>query len=180
MLSIQPNRTQIEPIIKQRLVFIVLFTVSSIMVQAQDDCGSCVKGNLTSRQGVHGTEQENFTYDNHDRLTEVYTTTGAGDIETEYDTNGNISYKTDIGSYLYDTQQGQPVMDEEALSDETVSISVSPNPTSGPFTLVVHGMEQPGTFPVTITDAYGTPLVNAMGSSVATPLDISAKQQSNI
>ena len=44
MLSIQPNRTQIEPIIKQRLVFIVLFTVSSIMVQAQDDCGSCVKG----------------------------------------------------------------------------------------------------------------------------------------
>ncbi len=66
-------------------------------------------GNLTSRQGVNGTEQENFTYDNLDRLTEVYTTTGAGDMETEYDTNGNISYKTDIGSYLYDTQKRHAV-----------------------------------------------------------------------
>ncbi len=62
-------------------------------------------GNLTSRQGVNGTEQENFTYDALDRLTEVYTTSGAGDMETEYEANGNIGYKTGIGSYLYDTQK---------------------------------------------------------------------------
>ncbi len=127
MLSIQPNRTQIEPIIKQRLVFIVLFTVSSIMVQAQDDCGSCVKGNLTSRQGINGTEQENFTYDALDRLTEVYTTSGAGDMETEYEANGNIGYKTGIGSYLYDTQKRHAVLQNIRVWDPAVWKSVSAN-----------------------------------------------------
>ena len=94
---------------KQLFIFIALFTACANAAQAQEVYGHEEKANLTSRQGINGTEQENFTYDALDRLTEVYTTSGAGDIETEYDTNGNISYKTDIGSYLYDTQKRHAV-----------------------------------------------------------------------
>ena len=101
-------------------------------------------------------------------LLAICCTISRAQIAYSYDPAGNRISRQPV------LQQGQPVIDEEALCYETVSISVSPNPTSGPCTLVVHGMEQPGTFPVTITDAYGTPLVNVMGSSLATPLDISA------
>ena len=57
-------------------------------------------GNLTSREGVNGLGTEQFQYDNLDRLTEV-SNRGLLSSETEYDDNGNISYKHEAGSYLY-------------------------------------------------------------------------------
>ncbi len=93
---------------KQLFVFLTILFVCAT-AQAQEVYEYEEKADITARQGVNGTEQENFTYDALDRLTEVYTTSGAGDMETEYEANGNIGYKTGIGSYLYDTQKRHAV-----------------------------------------------------------------------
>ena len=120
---------------KQLFIFIALFTACANAAQAQEVYGYEEKVNLTSRQGVHGTEQENFTYDNLDRLTEVNTTSGAGDMETEYEANGNIGYKTGIGSYLYDTQKRHAV----AQGGNTLTFFYGPDNQRWQTTLMADG-----------------------------------------
>ena len=55
------------------------------------------KGNLTSRKDNIKNIQENFTYDNMNRLT------GYAGISTGYDLNGNINSRSDIGTFQYNT-----------------------------------------------------------------------------
>ena len=53
MLSIQPNRTQIEPIMKQRLVFLLTFFSVCARAQALEVCGHEEKaGHLRTAQRI--------------------------------------------------------------------------------------------------------------------------------
>ena len=71
-------------------------------------------GNLTSRYFPQKSKTENFTYDNLYRLTSYDGTA------VEYDINGNILSKGDVGSFSYDTT-GKPF----AISEATLSNSIS-------------------------------------------------------
>ena len=56
-----------------------------------------VKGNLTYRKDNRRNKQENFTYDNLNRL-KTY-----GGIVMDYDPKGNITKKGDVGTFRYQT-----------------------------------------------------------------------------
>ncbi|MAY42505.1 MULTISPECIES: RHS repeat-associated core domain-containing protein [unclassified Neptuniibacter] len=64
--------------------------------------------NVSQRADLITEVEENFTYDNLDRLkSSTVVSTAAGENLTEtktydYDTLGNITYKSDVGSYAYD------------------------------------------------------------------------------
>jgi RHS repeat-associated protein len=62
------------------------------------------KGNLTSRNDARTAvnKTESFTYDNLNRLTGSTISGIAGSFTTTYGSNGNISTKTDAGTYSYD------------------------------------------------------------------------------
>ena len=60
-------------------------------------------GNLTQRQDLNQGLTEDFLYDGLNRLTQSDVTGGASQIAKtlDYDALGNITYKSDVGSYLY-------------------------------------------------------------------------------
>ncbi|WP_246041043.1 RHS repeat-associated core domain-containing protein [Flavivirga rizhaonensis] len=58
------------------------------------------RGTLTSRNNVDFNHQENFGYDNLDRLTTIG---GAVSKTKTYDTRGRITNNTDLGDYVYET-----------------------------------------------------------------------------
>lgn len=59
-------------------------------------------GNLLSRESTPGAYEE-FTYDNLDRLT------GADNLTYSYADNGNLTYKTGIGHYMYNSTKPHAV-----------------------------------------------------------------------
>jgi len=59
-----------------------------------------IKGNLLSRNNHLTQRTENFTYDNLNRLTNENVVNGT-QLTTSFSPNGNISQKTDIGTYAY-------------------------------------------------------------------------------
>ncbi len=61
-------------------------------------------GNLTSRYDAIKAKTETFTYDNLNRLLSA-TVTGLAAINSAYSNNGNISSKTDAGTYLYNNSK---------------------------------------------------------------------------
>lgn len=73
------------------------------------------KGNLTYRKDNRYGIQENFTYDNLNRLT------GYAGKAASYDIKGNITQKTDIGTFYYNTS-GKPY----AISGVNTSSSAIP------------------------------------------------------
>ena len=88
-------------------------------------------GNLTSRAdntaGV-GT-QENFSYDSLNRLTMATLLGGAvsppSSTEVKYDARGNISYKSDVGRYWYDSARPNRMTNVTLESDPTASIPLT-------------------------------------------------------
>ncbi|WP_372776639.1 FG-GAP-like repeat-containing protein [Mangrovibacterium sp.] len=59
-----------------------------------------VTGNLNSRENYLKSKSESFTYDNLDRL---QTVTGPQNLTMDYDANGNITTKSDVGSiFVYE------------------------------------------------------------------------------
>ncbi|MFT4190003.1 MAG: RHS repeat-associated core domain-containing protein [Comamonas sp.] len=64
-------------------------------------------GNLASRIDSATGTQESFVYDTLNRLTQYTLLGGAISppkiIETRYDTRGNLTYKSDVGTYSYDS-----------------------------------------------------------------------------
>jgi len=74
-----------------------------------------VKGNLTNRKDNIKNIQEDFTYDNLNRLT------GYAGKKATYNVNGNINSKTDVGTFQYNTT-GKPY----ALSGVTSPTSLIP------------------------------------------------------
>jgi RHS repeat-associated protein len=64
------------------------------------------KGNLTQRTGMLNVA-ENFAYDNQERLTG--TTAGGDSLSFNYAANGNISSKTGIGNYYYESAKPHAV-----------------------------------------------------------------------
>jgi RHS repeat-associated protein len=81
------------------------------------------KGNLTYRKDNSYGFQENFTYDNLNRLT------GYAGITTAYDIKGNITQKTDVGNTFYYNTSGKPyaisgiTTSTNAISQNNQSIS---------------------------------------------------------
>lgn len=59
-------------------------------------------GNLTERRDANQALSETFTYDALNRLTQS-TVSGVGSQSVQYDALGNITYKSDVGSYTYGT-----------------------------------------------------------------------------
>lgn len=57
-------------------------------------------GNLTRRKDLKFGLQENFKYDNLNRLTQAQVT-GQAALKTSYDKLGNITFKSDVGTYKY-------------------------------------------------------------------------------
>ena len=110
---------------RQIFLFLTLFAVFAT-VQAQELCGQVEKYNLTSREGVNGLGTELFMYDGLDRLTEV-SNNGILSSETEYDDNGNISYKHEAGSYLYHSLKPHAV---EQVDNSLQSISTETQQTA--------------------------------------------------
>lgn len=74
-----------------------------------------LKGNITSRKDETRNLTENFTYDNLDRLLS-YGTTAASKTNTYNNATGNITGKSDVGTYKY-TISGKPY----AMSSVTVT-----------------------------------------------------------
>jgi RHS repeat-associated protein len=66
-------------------------------------------GNLSMREERNRGVQEQFFYDNHDRLDYV-TRGGAVVLDLAYDATGNLTYKSDVGQYRYDTTRKQAVV----------------------------------------------------------------------
>ena len=93
--------------------------------------------------------------------------TSHAQVAYEYDAAGNRIQRYPVHSNAFPSNG-------EAVNAEVIQIYVSPNPTSGPFTLTITGTEQTGTFPIIITDAYGTPIVNTTGTALTTQMDISS------
>ena len=77
-----------------------------------------VLGNLTERTDMTGTRTltETFTYDNLNRLTSARVGTGAAQTLT-YDAHGNITNKSDVGSYTYGASTAGPHAVTTAGSD---------------------------------------------------------------
>jgi RHS repeat-associated protein len=79
-----------------------------------------VRGNLTWRKNENNGIQENFNYDNLDRLTTTY----RGQTlyhQTSYESDGRITAKTDFGaSYTYDTQNKPNAVSD--ISDSPVDL----------------------------------------------------------
>lgn len=59
-------------------------------------------GNLISRQR-NSKPKETFRYDNLDRLVAIKKGYGYGEFQIDYEQNGNIAYKSDIGTYSYNS-----------------------------------------------------------------------------
>ena len=74
-----------------------------------------LKGNITSRKDETRSLIENFTYDNLDRLLN-YGTTAATKTITYNNATGNITGKSDVGTYKYNTS-GKPY----AMSSATIT-----------------------------------------------------------
>lgn len=72
-------------------------------------------GNLITRRDVLANKTENFTYDSLDRLTQYGTST------VTYDDYGNITAKSDIGSYAYNNSDKPFAVTDVALSNNTLS-----------------------------------------------------------
>ena len=72
-------------------------------------------GNLITRSDNLANLTENFNYDNLDRLTQYGTST------VTYDDNGNITAKSDVGSYGYNNNNKPFAVTDVALSNSTLS-----------------------------------------------------------
>jgi RHS repeat-associated protein len=70
------------------------------------------KGNLTYRKDLKYNIQENFTYDNLNRLT------GYSGLSASYDIKGNITKKSDVGSFEY-TNSGKPYAVSKAILSQS-------------------------------------------------------------
>lgn len=79
-------------------------------------------GNLTSREGMGGGALEEYTYDGTDRLTR-YSVDSQDVLTISYEANGNISSKTGVGTYTYNS--GSPMPD--AVQSVTNSASMIPS-----------------------------------------------------
>ena len=66
-------------------------------------------GNLTMREERNRGVQEQFFYDNRDRLDYV-TRGGSVALDLAYDDAGHLTYKSDVGEYRYDTARRQAVV----------------------------------------------------------------------
>lgn len=73
-------------------------------------------GNLLERKDIVKGLVETFQYDNTERLTKMSCSPLSNpmltfnDIETEYADNGNISFKTDVGNYIYHSEKTNAVI----------------------------------------------------------------------
>lgn len=76
-------------------------------------------GNLLERKDLVKGLVETFQYDNTERLTKMSSSPLSNpmltfnNIETEYADNGNISFKTDVGNYVYHTEKTNAVIGVE-------------------------------------------------------------------
>ena len=78
---------------KRSFLIYALFFICSV-VQAQWECAyDGTTGNLTSRQGVNGTEQENFIFDYLGSYLRLYTDDGTEVFSAEYDAWGRQTAK---------------------------------------------------------------------------------------
>jgi RHS repeat-associated protein len=68
-----------------------------------------VAGNLVRRRERNGGVDESFTYDTLDRLDHVQRN-GALTLDLAYDAVGNLTYKSDVGNYQYDTSRRNAVV----------------------------------------------------------------------
>lgn len=66
-------------------------------------------GNLTRRRERNGGVDEAFTYDSLDRLARAQRN-GLLTLDLAYDAVGNLTYKSDVGSYQYDASRGNAVV----------------------------------------------------------------------
>ena len=111
----------------RHLFFLLTFFSVCASAQAENLCGHKEKRNLSSRQGVNGMGTESFTYDEFDRLIEVSSDGGILSSETEYEDNGNISYKSEVGTYFYSSSKPHAV---EQVNDSCQTISSASQQTS--------------------------------------------------
>jgi len=72
-------------------------------------------GNLTLREERNRGVQEQFHYDNRDRLDYVVRG-GSTVLDLGYDDIGNLTYKSDVGTYLYDSNRKQAALSAGANS----------------------------------------------------------------
>ena len=72
-------------------------------------------GNLITRSDILANKTENFSYDSLDRLTQYGTST------VTYDDYGNITTKSDVGSYAYNNYDKPFAVTDVALSNNTLS-----------------------------------------------------------
>jgi RHS repeat-associated protein len=90
----------------------MLANISSSGIQDMDYIFDAQRGNLNSRINQKHSLSENFTYDNLNRL-RGYTSTVNGvpgpDVSVDIDANGNITSKTDAGSYSYSSSKPHAV-----------------------------------------------------------------------
>ena len=88
-------------------------------------------GNLLARKDLKNNRHESFQYDNLDRLTQAHLNNELLYAMT-YAPNGNISEKTDVGTYLYDTPRPHAISgiedgtEGEGISDEKQFIDYTP------------------------------------------------------
>jgi RHS repeat-associated protein len=67
-------------------------------------------GNLISRKGLLPAQDESFLYDTQERLNETQLM-GAPYLSMNYDANGNITNKSDIGEYMYHPTKKNALME---------------------------------------------------------------------
>ena len=68
-----------------------------------------MRGNLLSRTDIARAQQETFTYDNINRLTQAnFNGSNSHTLSLTYAANGNITYKSDVGSYTYGAGNAGP------------------------------------------------------------------------
>ena len=87
----------------------------------------------------------------------------------EYDSAGNRISRTPVMVSLFQTE------DTEGQQNE-VTMSVSPSPTAGPFTLTITGADTSAGYSVRICDAYGTVITTANGTTPTLNMDITAQR----
>lgn len=87
----------------------------STQVMKQTYAYHSTTGNLITRRDVLANKTENFTYDSFDRLTQYGTST------VTYDDYGNITAKSDVGSYAYNNNDKPFAVTDVALSNNTLS-----------------------------------------------------------
>lgn len=86
-------------------------------------------GNLTERRDLNQSLTEHFYYDNLDRL-DYSTLNGVTNLDVTYNAIGNITYKSDVGSYAYHATRKHAVTSTSGLINNTYGYDANGNMSS--------------------------------------------------